>query len=206
MGKIYPKRSTDWSDLAFSFTWGNNAAICGASSHKFSFCDLNLSRGFGPERKGPMAQCLLMILRRGDIHKDRRDTDQQVGAWRHRQYKLCTVLATLLHLIWKLKNMSNISFMHNNKKKRNNWWDLPLLDFEKISQQSGPMKKIYQRTGIITSKVTHDRTHCIQLGGSEGLAPYYLHALSKHITDKFHKSYQSEVDKEVSCHCMFFLS
>mmetsp|Transcript_25287 Transcript_25287/g.37336 ORF Transcript_25287/g.37336 Transcript_25287/m.37336 type:complete len:125 (+) Transcript_25287:125-499(+) len=82
------------------YTWGNNAALRGASMRGMEYCDLNVSRGFGPERSGPLSRCLMLILRRGDRNKHRADTDQQVGVWRHREYLLCSVFATALLLIF----------------------------------------------------------------------------------------------------------
>jgi hypothetical protein len=46
----------------------NSAASRGASSHVFEAADLNLSRGFGPERSGPLSRALMLVLRRGDVH------------------------------------------------------------------------------------------------------------------------------------------
>ena len=45
--------------------------VRGASNRRFTFSDLNLSKGFGPEESGRFSRLLMMILRKGQgIHKD----------------------------------------------------------------------------------------------------------------------------------------
>ena len=197
MKHIYEKRENDWADCSGAHTWGNNAMLRGDSTQKFVLAHLNLSCGFGPERSGPLSRTLLLVLRRGDIHKERRDTDQQVAVWRHRDYRLCSVLATSLAIINRFVKDDSISFLHEDKFKRAPWWDIPLVDWQNYSDHSSAIRQVYKETGIVSSKITHDRTHAIQYSGAEGLMPYQLHALSKHLTEKFHRSYQSEADKEV---------
>jgi hypothetical protein len=48
MDYIYHKQN-DWGPASLNFTWGQNGAVRGASNHKLTLCDLNLSYGFGPE-------------------------------------------------------------------------------------------------------------------------------------------------------------
>ena len=98
----------DWDDCAFAFTVGCNGALRGASSRSLNLSDLNLSRGFGPERSGPWARCMMYVLRKGDQHKERHDTDQQVGVWRHRCYLLCPVFATAMKVIYLLRRRSEL--------------------------------------------------------------------------------------------------
>ena len=75
----------------FSYSWGKNAGVCGASTRAMVLCDLNLSYGFGPELFAPRNRTLLLILRKGFVHKDKHTTDKQVGVQRHRDYKQCSV-------------------------------------------------------------------------------------------------------------------
>jgi len=130
MRHIYGKRH-DWGPASISFTWGMNGAIRGASNRVFTYADLNLSFGFGPEPSGPLARALLLVLRSGSLHKDRQDTSHQVCCWRHIEYLLCSVFATAMQVIWKLSEMNdNLHFMHYDKTKRADWWDIPLIDWE----------------------------------------------------------------------------
>ena len=114
--------------------------------------------------------------------------------------------ATSLHLVWKLTRDDNINFFHNDRTKDADWWGVPLIDWEKVGEASSAMRQIYKTTGIIASKVTHDRAHAIQYGGAEGLAPYQIHSLSKHMTEKYFRSYASEADKEVRLWTQNFLN
>ena len=52
MQHIYRERR-DWGPAAVNFTWGHNGAICGASSNKMGYCDLNQSDDFGPKEGEP---------------------------------------------------------------------------------------------------------------------------------------------------------
>jgi hypothetical protein len=63
------------------------------------FCDLNISYGFGPEEAPPRNKTLLLVLRKGDYHKDRYSSNQQVGVQCHRDYRRCAVFATALLVI-----------------------------------------------------------------------------------------------------------
>jgi hypothetical protein len=186
----------DWGDLSTSFSWGNNAGVRGASSRKFVLSDLYMSRGFGPERDGPRSRTLLLVLRQGDSHKDRFTTDRMVACWRHRSYELCSIFNTSMHVINMLRQDLAINFRHDDRAARASWWDTPLIKYENLGDETGPMKEVYAATGVEACKLTHNRTYAVQHAGSEGLAPYQINSLTKHMLEKFHKSYQAEVDKE----------
>jgi hypothetical protein len=130
MDYIYRTRN-DWGPASVNFTWGQNGAVRGASNRNLTLCDLNLSYGFGPERNGPLSRALLLVMRKGKVHKDRHETDKQVCCWRHKNYKLCSVFSTAAYVIWNLTQNPTINFLHENKKEeRASWWDTPLIDWE----------------------------------------------------------------------------
>jgi hypothetical protein len=184
-------------DLIFTYTWGHNASVRGASLRKMLFCDLNISYGFGPELLPPRNRTLLLVLRKGKIHKDRYTTDKQVGCQRHRDYRQCSVFATGVLLVMKLRQLSiQVKFVHSDKKKRANWWDISLNDFETYSSESSAMRQIFTNSGVKSSKLTHHRTQSVQYAGSKGLAPAQVSTLTKHILDKFHSAYAPEVEEE----------
>ena len=58
---------------SFTFMWGNNAAIQGASKQKLVYADLWMSLGYGVEEEGKLSCALLVVLRKGPIHKDRHE-------------------------------------------------------------------------------------------------------------------------------------
>jgi hypothetical protein len=187
----------DWGSLSTSFTWGNNAAVRGASSRKLVYADLNLTRGFGPEKEGDMSRVLLLILRRGrGIHKDNFTTDKQVGSWRHRHYIMCSQFTTALHVINDLRNNSTINFHHVEKSERAPWWDTPLVAFDEVDEESKAMKQVLVKSGVHSCKVTHHRTQAVQLAGSESLAPYQIATFTKHMLEKIHSAYMPELDKQ----------
>jgi hypothetical protein len=71
------------------------------------------------------------------------------------------------------------------------------VDWETYSQQSGPVKQVFEETNVVSCKVTHDHTLAVQHAGSEGLAPYQMSTMTKHMLKKLHSAYMAEVDKEV---------
>jgi hypothetical protein len=191
-------RRADWGSLGMSFSWGCNAGVRGASSRKFVYADLNVSHGFGPEKTGPRSRCLLLVLRKGDAHKDRCDTDKQVGVWRHKNYLLCSVFNTALHIVNELRQDATINFYHYRKEERASWWDKELIQYNASGKESAAMTQVYRETGVESYKMTHNRTHAVQLGGSEGLAPWQLNTFTKHMLDKLNSAYQPEMNRETA--------
>jgi hypothetical protein len=61
MDFIYRQRAR-WGPASFTFTWGNNAAIRGASNRKLVYADLRMSLGYGAEEDGKLSRALLVVL------------------------------------------------------------------------------------------------------------------------------------------------
>jgi hypothetical protein len=128
---IYRSRQ-DWEAAVVNFTWGHNNCVRGHSNRKCVLSDLHMSENFGPEKDGPLGRCLVLVLRKGPIHKDNHVMDQQTGCWRHRNYLMCSVFATGISIISRLARDA-IHFNHENKRQRAEWWDIPLIDWEEYS-------------------------------------------------------------------------
>jgi hypothetical protein len=188
----------DWGALTSTFTWGCNCGVRGASSRRFVYSDLNLSHGFGPEKEGDRNRTLMLVLRKGTAHKDKFTTDKQVGTWRHKFWELCSQFNLSLSVINDLRNDSTVNFLHEEKDQRAPWWDKPLIEFDKPEEDSGAMKQVYRDTGVKSCKLTHHRTHAVQLAGSEGLAPWQITTMTKHMLDKLNSAYQPEMDRETA--------
>jgi hypothetical protein len=195
---IYSERTADWGPAAVNFTWGLNVAVRGHSNRKMTYCDLNMSSGFGAEEDGPLSRALLLVLRKGDVHKDRKDKDNQLACWRHKHFELCSVFATAIHVVWSLAQNETINFFHDDKNARADWWDLPLIDWDTYSETANSTKAIFENTRTTSCKVTHLRTTCLQMAGFEGLHPHQINTLTKHILEKMYSAYQSICEKEVS--------
>jgi hypothetical protein len=187
----------DYADLMFCYTWGRNAGVRGASARRFQMCDLNLSFGYGPEKVAPRNRTLLLVLRKGRRHKEKSTDDKQVGVQRHRDYRQCCVFATGILLIKLLRRQGNsIDFTQRNKKKDAKWWGLELCNFNKLNDQSTPMREVYSKTGVDSQcKVTHHRTQAVLIGGSNGLNDSQISSFTKHIQNKLHKSYIPDCEK-----------
>jgi hypothetical protein len=121
---------SDWGPASVNFTWGINGALCGASNRKLTLCDFNLSHDFGPKRDGPLSHTLLLVLCKGNKHKDRQETDKQVCTWQHINYLLCGVFSTASYVIWSIMQNPNIYFQHLEKNLRAPRWDIPSIDWD----------------------------------------------------------------------------
>jgi hypothetical protein len=129
MTHVYGHRPNDWIQASLCLTYGQNAAVRGASSRKLKLCDLRLSQGFVPLKDGPGARAFMLVLRKGGVHKDRFSTNKQVCTWRHRHYLLCSVFSTALSVIYKLRNAGDEINFKKRTKQRATWWDIALLDW-----------------------------------------------------------------------------
>ena len=136
----YIYTDNQWGPLAIHFLYGQNGAIRGASNHNLKYCDLKYSNGFVNE---PGESALLVIIRKGKVHKDRHEQDKQVCYWRHKRYCLCSVFATAAYVVWNLARDFGIHFKHEDKKKRAPWWDTDLTDWNHYTS-----KYIFQSLSI----------------------------------------------------------
>jgi hypothetical protein len=189
----------DSHHLIFAYTWGRNAGVRGDTTRKVVLSDLNLSNGFGPEVRPPRDCTLLLILRKG-LTKDKHNTTQQVGTQRHRDYRRCTVFATAVLVIMKLRELgSGINFYRGAPGKPASWWNISLSDYSTYSEECNAMKQVLACAGYLerySTKVTHHRTACVQYGGSQGLTAEQISTITKHKLDKLHSAYMPEVEEE----------
>jgi hypothetical protein len=56
---------------------------------------------------------------------------------------------------------------------------------------------VFEETNVVSCKVTHDCMLAVQHAGSEGLVPYQILTMAKHMLEKLRSVYMAEVDKEV---------
>ena len=192
---IYTHRP-DSLDLAFSFLWGINAGVRGSSSRAFKLSDLYISNGYGPEDHPPRNKTLLLILRKGSIHKDKHTTCRLVGVHRHREYPLCTVFATGLIVIHILRTHNNIHF-YKPQNQRSTWWDIPVNKYTEYIHESQAMRDVLAVANVKSTKVTHHRWQAVQTAGTNGLRMEQVQTITKHVTNRLNSSYQPEVEMEV---------
>lgn len=189
----------DSDHLMFAYTWGRNAGVRGDTTRKVVLCDLNLSNGFGPETRPPRDCTLLLILRKG-LTKDKHNTTQQVGVQRHKDYRRCTVFATAVLVIMKLRDLgSEINFYKGAPNQPASWWHISISAYDTYSEECNAMKQVLATTGTLerhSSKITHHRTASVQYGGSQGLTAEQISTFTKHKLDKLHSAYMPEVEEE----------
>jgi hypothetical protein len=181
-----------WGSLSVSNSWGNMAAVRGATNRASLYSDLNLGN-YG-EKIDP--RVLMLVIRKGEVNKDNHLTDKQVGVMKNKDFLLCASFNTALHVINDLANDNTINFLHVDKAQRAPWWDKKLIDMTECSEEGAAMEAVYTATGVKSCKVTHHRTQAIQLAGSESLAPWQINTMTKHMLEKLPAAYQSETDRD----------
>jgi hypothetical protein len=224
-------QGTDWQNSTVAINLGHNVAIRGASTRNLTLCDLRLANGYGPgSNKADGAadprfdRTLMIILRKGPIHKDRFKTTKQVGMWRHRQWLLDPNFSIALAVIYNLRREgSKIKFtlQTGGNTTRPAWWNHKLISWETLKgtllpafrrhscfsrltwlffyllsqEHTNAYLAIYKNAGVRGVKVTHDRTVAIQ--NMSSLSPYQISSFTKHIVDnKLSAAYQAEADYE----------
>jgi hypothetical protein len=135
MRHIYGERD-DWRSSGLNFTLGMQGAIRTASVTKFTYSNLNMSHGFGPEQSGANSRALLFVIQKGAVHKDRHETDKQVCTWRHKEWLLCSNFSTAANVISQISADEVIDFRQLNKNVRASWWGTPLIDWTKYNGES----------------------------------------------------------------------
>ena len=135
-------RGREWQNAAVAINLGHNIAIRGASTRQLTLSDLRLSNGYGPGSKKSddvhrerFDRTLLLILRKGQVHKDRFKTTKQVGFWRHKNWLLDPNFTIGLSVIYNLRKAGrSIEFKlraegGNLATTRPHWWDRPLIEW-----------------------------------------------------------------------------
>ena len=161
--------------------------------------DLNVSSSFGPAGRKNLEKMVLVVMRKGNLHKERHDTDKQAGAQRHREYRKCSVFATAVLVIMKLRELDHlISFKRGDTDKRATWWDIPLTEYNSYSEESSKMRLALADANLVDryANLTHHRSMMVQYAGSRGLQPYQINTMTKHMLEKMHSAYQPEVEEE----------
>ena len=133
----------DWRNAAVAVNLGHNVALRGASTRMLTLSDLRLADGYGPgSNKSPgdprFDRTLMLILRKGKVHKDRFRSTKQVGFWRHRNWLLDPNFSIGLAVLYSLRRLGeSIDFKlrpagGNVATTRPLWWDLPLIEWKEL--------------------------------------------------------------------------
>jgi hypothetical protein len=64
--------------------------------------------------------------------------------------------SSALHVIDTLRANPTINFYQEEKKERASWWNVPLIDYETLLQESSAMKEVLASFGVEACKVTHN--------------------------------------------------
>ncbi len=105
-------KRNDWMNMSLTYNWGISSYLRGGSARKLEYRDTLCDFAHGAERTGPMSRTLGLILRPGDAHKEKHENARVVGAWRHREWLLCSVASTVMTFFVRLKyNPAVLNFL-----------------------------------------------------------------------------------------------
>lgn len=146
-----------------TWNWGQKAYVRADSMRKMTLADLVVSRALGPEKSGPLSRIMCLVLRKGDVHKDRFTLDRVVGCWRSKDYLSCPVFAISAHLLVQLNSRRGvIDFRWENRRQPARWHKHKLISWEPgqrgATQAYNATKKVLDSCGVSLNKVTHLRT------------------------------------------------
>ena len=198
---IHLTRASDWGSQALTWTYGHSMFLRGHSCRCLELRDFICDETHGPDQLGNNNQhdprTLAIILRTGEIHKDRYIIKKTVGCWRHKEWLLCSTGMTAMHLLYKLTLLGDsIDFFWIDQVNAYAKWHLiPVVDYSNYAQQYEATTVVIQSAGLDPNKVTHHRTKGMEYGGSNGLSGAELTTMSKHCIDKWTK-YAPEINKE----------
>ena len=200
---INTTRASDWGSQALTWMYGHSMFLRGHSCRCLELRDFICNETHGPDQQlGNNNQhdprTLAIILRTGEVHKDRYIIKKTVGCWRHKEWLLCSTGMTAMHLLYKLTLLGDsIDFFWIDQVNAYAKWHLiPVIDYANYAQQYEATTAVIQSAGLDPNKVTrHHRTEGMEYGGSNGLSGTELTTMSKHCIDKWTK-YAPEISKE----------
>jgi hypothetical protein len=59
---------------------------------------------------------------------------------------LFSVLASFIARVYKFSRDDSINFYHKDEYQNASWWDIKLIDYNKVGDQALPMQHIYEAT------------------------------------------------------------
>ena len=188
----------DWHNITFVWSWGICAFLRGASARVLKLSDIIDERAHAPKNE----TMLCAVLRKGPIHKDRHERHRVVGSWRHRNYLLCAqghLAAAMLYRLTMKGEGGRLSFdvRQHHAESPNFWRNVPIVEWDTLADESGPVEYILEKCGISATKVTHFRKSAIDYAGTEGLAEESIATMTKHSSKKLTKCYMPELKKDV---------
>lgn len=134
--------SHDWASAIVAVNLGHNVALRGASTRLLTLCDLRLATGYGPSSNKlngnpQFDRTLMIILRKGPVHKDRFKNVKQVGMWRHNKWLLDPNFSIALAVIHNLRTAGDaISFCVQQSPPTSTarplWWDRKLISWNTL--------------------------------------------------------------------------
>ena len=120
----------NWASVAFIWTWGVSCFIRNSSVLKFKLRDTYCDIAHGPSTEGHLKNIVALILRKGNIHKDRFTDDCVVGAWYHKEYLTCpTGFFAMMMMMRLFYLVEKISFSVENKRSKYFWRNIPLTEY-----------------------------------------------------------------------------
>ena len=205
---------TGFINFALSFLLGFTKLARGDTVRKFKIEDLRANYQFGPcsnphENICDLTQtfkcadvfnsppCLSIIIQKFGS-KENNKKKQEVGAYRHRLYFLCTVGITAFSIFMKINDFSDDDFNFTvDDDGVPNWHGHKLITYDSRSTQAAIYTSVFKILSLDLFKTTHIRSSGIAHGASVGLNKESISYQSKHVKDKLDSAYMPELCKEV---------
>lgn len=214
-----------WDEFSLSWCVNFSTYLRMASLRNTRFCDLMANDSHGPVRSGPNATILCIIMQ-PFCHKDQtvvnpanqrnangtpmiRSKDpignshkRVVGMFRSRNFLQCGTGHVARSLCMRLFTDTEFSFLQPTLPRSRPTWQRYML----LKEWSGEnnrnaindvYRRVLQRSGARFNHLTHMRSAGMEFASAEGLDASIIATMSKHILDKIHGHYMTELCRVV---------
>jgi hypothetical protein len=137
--------------------------------------------------------------KRAMVRSTRRNRKKVIGAYRHKKWKMCTTAAYAISLFLRQyfdPKVRNMTFEYGDDRTTDmpTWRKVKVIEKWRSQKQcEQAYKEVMGQCGITWKKVTHLRSHGMELGSRAGLNAEEIATLSKHKTERIFEAYLTEL-------------
>jgi hypothetical protein len=137
--------------------------------------------------------------KRAQVRSTKRNRKKVIGSYRHQKWKSCTTAAFGISLFLRQyfdPLVRNMTFEYGDDPLVDNptWRKVKVVEkWRNQKQCEQAYKEVMRQCGIQWKKVTHLRSHGIELGSRAGLNAEEIATLSKHKTERIFEAYLTEL-------------
>jgi hypothetical protein len=137
--------------------------------------------------------------KRAMVRSTKRNRKKVIGAYRHKKWKMCTTAAYAISLFLRQyfdPKVRNMTFEYGIDRATDlpTWRKVKVIEKWRTQKQcEQAYKEVMVQCGITWKKVTHLRSHGIEVGSRAGLNAEEIATLSKHKTERIFEAYLTEL-------------